>query len=100
MNEIDWQGESVKSCKLLLENLHMHFRFGNYDTVDVMLYNINLDASPLMFIGMLRYTVNVYKHSMRLPSWPIARDKVYAELRRRGESKKQVKRELEGLMDI
>lgn len=101
MSKVDWQGEKVADCKVLLDYLHWHWRFGLYDTIDIELLGIiDRDASVLMMVGFLRYTWQVYQHSMRLPSWVIARDKIYDELIRRGEPVKQAKREMEGLMDL
>lgn len=85
MNKINWLGEETKDCSDMLGYILWHGQFGHYDKIDIMLYTINCNASVLMMVGFLRYTVMMHSHTKRLPSWPLARDKVYRELINRGE---------------
>ena len=83
MSDLNWQGEKSNDCSALLDYCHWHWRFGHYDKIDIMLYNIDLNASTSMLVWILRFTCQVYKNSSHLPSWPKARDKIYTEIMER-----------------
>jgi len=95
--DLNWHGDTVRDCAVLLDYIEWLCRFGLYDTLDTALYNIRIDGNSMMFVGFIRYTWQLHKNTKRLPSWRYARDKAYKELIRRDEDADNI---LRGLMDL
>lgn len=84
MKQIDWHNDTITGSKNIMSYFGFLFRLGLYETIDLHLRYIDLTACSLALVTALR--INFQKHRAgMLSEWRYARDRIYIELRNRGE---------------
>lgn len=94
MTKIDWHDDTTTGAAAVMSHFGTLARLGLFETIDLQLRFIDLTACTLLLLTALRINFQRYRRTRLLTEWELARDRIYIEVKNRGED---ADRELHGL---